>query len=1851
MKPKSMYLARLPLSFTASLGLALAALGGTPVAAAQQADARVIQLLHATRFDRAAAERLYADALLQGKVDALEHQLDAVAAGSDPVAVRTAALLARATIAWQRGDAKTALAASNRAVTLSPSIDSRKLRAELLDAMGEEAAARVAYAEAAEASTAPDERARFRLRGALLAERQDPAALLPLAHSQTANGVAVAIALLGDPRDAVALYRPATTGEGGLIDALRLAEWSIAATDPIAARDQAWRAYRLATKPADRRYALALLIESFRNAADMPGALAFLEPHAQEPEVAQVRIDILLELQRYDVALAAVAKASDPAMRERMLGILDLAGRAREGEPEYRRLIAADPHRPEGYAALSILLLSEGKRDATIAVYRDFFAANAGRADLLVPAARQMIAMGLGEPAMALMQAASTAPGMAVPYRFFCVEVDRAQGHDADALAQLAALRDIIPAAAAERVAIADAYDGMGHKEEALAVLRALEAANPALDYDQRVHIAALAGEAGHGEEALSRWHRLWREAKLPARKAYLAKQIVRTAQSLGTLASLATELDRSLATRNAGEDELALLVELRIALNDRTAAIAAVEREARTNGTAEVTKLGRLIGIYARLGDHDRVTQTLRQLIQVDPKNADLYLRQLTLNAVRFAPDGEAPTEKRTRVAALLRELDGSFAASNPQTTRFAAAVYASAGLSEDALQAYRRAAALEPENLEAVTQLAELMRKQGQQTEAVTMLQHAAERARDLPSFVTAIDALMAVLSANPDGTASSPGLARLTASRLRWAERRILERIATTGEDARLYALLADLGQAAADFPLQLRAYTNSLAGAGDQRAAVLRVLVTLASGGNPNSGNAGPAVGDVQAKLAFGRRLLALKRDYPPDLYTNLAKSLLAVNDVAGAERAFGMMRDTGGLIDVDRLRGETYAAAGYVDQALLNYDRALLRDRSDPDLAVKTSILREQRGDNAAAFDWYRRITEALALRQPLRGAGGEDAALDARQYVGTLTEGLKMTWPAQSGADDDVVARFDTLLREASAGIEAGEGVSLSSYARLRFLVDLGRSIADQRYDRPLADRIDAAIAPLLPRDADARRARDLFRDVEGWHPSPLDDPDWVAHGLARQAADFDNIELAQSIALASRDPEAIRARAAEAMAIEAESLAAAQRGQAGSSMTSPLYSLLLKAVDALPPESFRTLLLDPLDKAPYRDTLLFDIYRSGSGWYDRMEKAAGRPLLRDEQLLKLVAERQGPLPYTRASFTSRHDVSASPGGIVARFSTAQKLSLYEDLVARMRQQGRETAYQEALVAQLLAARLDAGQRGRLAAAMRADVMFERQLGDRTTPFIVQKLLVLDTARENQSVLLELAADTAARYADARHLPAFLKAFFAGDSATAYTELVALQEDTAARYPALDYSTDIIRQRFATDERRAIDAFLARDRASPTEAMLFYRRFVITTQSSGTKAERAAIPNYYRKLAELEPDNPTYVSGALDALWTAGDRAGFTNMLTRYVSAHGDDQDAASTLQIADRLLGRDETASALAETSHVDVKNDDWLLQMVNRANAPTPGAFEFSFSVLFGRLYPDYAARFSNDPAVAEIEGRRRLAERQQGGPSSASPLAEVYEAAGKSPGSVRARLRALWRGTAPRQNDDGASLASRQQLLDALPDPAHPLPEQAPLLAFLRTPSGTLELEAWRAALDPTMRSYARRLNALILDGLVHQGVAPTRIAAGLASLMDGTLRADALDILAELMVRSETRLTAEQAHALTKRLAATPILTADARTRFADLYAKSGDIQAAGKLLEAALLQLIYPADADALYGGDVGEKFTALLATLHRWPDPAVSQAAEKNLRARLRRELGEAADEPPFGAVATAEAP
>ncbi|WP_459661968.1 tetratricopeptide repeat protein [Novosphingobium sp. 11B] len=1840
------------LTLSLSLACALAALP-VPVMAAPAGDsaARVEALLAAPRFDRNAASALYRSAEQAGNASQLDARLDAAAADTRSMAhVRARALLVRSVIDWQRGDGAAAIEAVERALAFSPGPDGWLLKAQLLDAAGHAGEAAGIYIKAAGATTDPREKSALLLRAALAGDLSRPAALAGWTRSGDAvarhHGAQV-LALLGDTADARTLYHPAQAGAAGYADFLRLADWALASGDATAAAARAWQAYGLAATPVDRRYALAVMVESYRVRKDMNGAYAFLAAGPDSAEIAQVKVDALLELGRFDEAIALVSASRDPALRQRLLGILDLAGRGAEGVEEYRRSIAAAPDRLEGYTALAELYLGQGKRDAAVAVYREFFTRNTASPELLLAAGRQMIAADMRDEATALIAQAAARPSMAVPARFFRIEVDRAQGRDGDALGGLSALDRMLPPTDPQRVTVADTYDAMGHRREALAVLRQLEARDPALDYDQRVHIATLAMANGDNADAMMRWRQLWQQATLPARKSYLAKQLIRSARAAGQLDGLTKELETALAAGKAGSGEIGLLTELRIAGNQRDAAIADIERFARITGMSETTRLNELVTVYTRLKAWPEANDALRRLITADRTNADIYLRQLTVNAARFGPDGESAAVRDARIEDLLGQMQKVAGFDNGEALRFAAAVHAAAGDDARAAADWRRALVADPGNVDSLVQLADVLKKQQRYAEAAAMLQYVAESTPDDGAFGAAVSALLTVIAPG-EGGPPPPELVTMQAGVQGWAVRAVLARMAMKGPDTRLRALLADIAQASADFPLQLRAYAESLPDAGDQRPAILRTLVTLTSGaaGQPDQG--GPAIGNVAYKLAYGRRLIALKREFPPDVYTDLARTLLAVNDVSGAERAFSMMTGAAGLVDVDRIKGDTYARQGMVEQALLNYDRALLRNRDDVDLVVRTAILREQRGDDPQAFSDYWRALQALIRRMPEgNAAADQDVGLDVRQYYPTLVEGLLLTWP-EGGLQDGSPATRDAvkaLFAASAAGLPSGPAERIADHGRLGLVADLARRVSARLGDADLAAEVARVLASHFPADEAVANADQGLAGEMGWDAAPsAPSADWVDAGLAAQASISGNTELAQALALGSDDDAAIRLQVATAMADETARKARERQSGGFDGSPAQLFGLVAKAMDSLSPERMRALVLAPIEQAPYRDEFLFDFFRTGGGRYAKLEKIAGHPLLDNARMLDLMVTRGSlPPPSSRALYDIRRDPSARPEGMIASFSVADKLALYEGMVARMEQSGTETAFQAALVKALFEAGLSTAQQQRFFAALSRDIAYDRGLPTKSAAFMVDKVLIPDVAPGNRDLILRAARAVADRYDDGRNLPGFLDAFLAGRKEEAYSLLMALQADTMRHYQGRDYAAPLVEAYFAEQEQHTIDAFMADPHPSPAAIAAFYRKQIVTADMSGTKGQRARIPRYYDKLVSLEPDNPVWLAGLLGSLWNPNGQARFVALLTGYVARHGDDKEASSVLQLAEALFGQEVEARALGRSSGADIANADWLVEMGNRADAAQAADFRRLFAV----LYEDYRNRFANDPAVVEAERRRALGRQQQASRVDDSPVSDIEKSLAAGPAAIRATLRGHWRATAPRDDGEGAPDMERAAFAQALPDPdgVHgqgATGQSGALVAMLENPAITQEMERWLAALAPSDRRRQERLYALVAAGLERQGVVASRMATGLAALRAGTISPDELQLLSVLLDRAKTVPTQPDLQALASRLSRQDMLTALERARLARLFGRGGNYDAAGALMEAALLQIVYASGSDGLYGDDQAVLLTGMVANLRTWSDATAARRVYDRLTARIGLELGTAARTPPF---------
>ncbi|QNH23709.1 hypothetical protein [Xanthomonas theicola] len=1755
----------------------------------------------------------------------------AAAAGRHLPAAHTA--WAQAWQQWRQGDARAALATVEAGLRDSPEAAGLQLRAALLDAGGDLAAAQQAYAAAALASQGAP-RWTLQVHAALLAKDPAPAlAALELA-GPARQRMAVLLAMLG--RTDLALSA-ASAGSGVVVD-LQRAAWALQSGDASRARTHAWRAFDAAADAGDRRYALALWMEAWRDAQQMEQAVQWLQRQPPQPELQQALVDALLELGRFDEAIAQVKRSQDPAMRQRLIGILELAGRSEEVASEYRGEIRRQPHAAAAYIGLAAQELAAGRRPQALATFAQLFAANRGRAEVLLPAARQMTAMGLQDQAMPLLRAAALPAAARGAVDLYAFDGLLAGGDDAAAGRLLAALHARLPAADPLQSEVADGFERLQQPAQALAVLLAMERARAQpLDYDLQVRIATLAMVAGDSQQALARWRALWTQAQLPARRAFLERQIVKVARARGELEPLAAALEAQQAQGTLPAAGLDLLVALALALEAPERAEAAVARQARARGgggrTAQLRQLG---GLYARLGDGARVDGVLRELVKADPDNAAIYLRKLALNTARGPRAGAGAGDEAARLQALqailaqlqARETDAG------QSVQYAAGLYAIAGLDDAAAAAYERAMVLAPDGLDNLLQLAELRKRQQRVPEAVALLQAAAAASGSQARFIQLADAIGGLLVADPDApTRRGDPREALAPVVNAWLQRQLLARLGTDADAYPLYAVLADLGQAQADFPLQLRAYDNALAAAGEQRGLLLRQLVTLLSGSNGSDGQAGASIGDNARKLRYGRRLLALKREFPPDFFADLGRSLLAGGDALGAERAFAAMSDLGGLVNVAQFKGDSYASQGRVEQALINYSQALARDQDNPELILKTSILRERRDDDGQANHWYWHGLRALLLRQPLQDNGlVNDVALDSQRFQPALLEGLLLTW--HDDAPEAIAAwrALQDLWNQTLA--LADPSVPFARQARLRALLSLQQQLGAYRGDDAAVARAEDAVIARFSADPAVREAIQTRRLRAGRGPQTAADSTgaWVRAGLSEQAERSGNASLA--LATSGNDQARVHALVADAIAAEA----AWQAANAGQAQASPgpdtLYVLLAQGAEQLPREQFLQQVYAPIAAAPFRAQVLFNVYRGAPDQYALLEKRVGHALLDDATLMRLLVEQANqPIPFTVRKRASEQEYGER---LVGRFDTAQRLTLLERFDAAAQAGKGRSMLQATLVEDLLRKPLSGEQRTRLSRVVAAQIDHPLDFEQGSAAFAIIPLLVLDADEGNRPLLQEAAARIARRHPDGRRFPGFLRAWFDGDRTRALGELQALSADTGQA--AGDYAQALVSKWFPEQRQQRIDAFFADPAPDPATTAAFHREFVLDAGYGDDAPAPRATTRYLERLVAVEPANPGYLAGLLEDDLKHARQAQYLQRLQAYVDANPDQSIAAAALVLDLYAANQDDAARRVETATGLDSENTDAMLDLINKARAQLQQAQGPDLNALleaaFGRFQQARPQAALSQAVIRQGQAAAALAD-DDGQRGGSVALARTHASA---PAQVRQVLRGLWRNAPP---------ATRLALLSQPYDSdghlrgtpmskANDGPDLLPAIAA--DPGVAQELDLYLRAMPTAQRQRAQPLYALIASGLQATGGLPARATELRARLREGALDGHGVQLLATLLAQQGSGLDDAGLQALRQTLARMPLLAPAQRVLFAQVFAQSGATGEATLLIQAATQQLLHPSSGggdDEILFQSPQEALEALAESLGRWPDRDAALASWRWLEASIGQEAAQ----------------
>ena len=1058
-----------------------------PSAQAASALAELIASFEASeRFEPDKLAAVYRETVLTGAgVDRAVARLHAYArAVTLSPEGQAACHLAIAHLQWRDGAIDDAIVSSERALESSPTPEALLLKARLLDAGGDEDAAREWYQRAAEAYDEGDEQWLIRVRLAMMdVSSYNVEALEELAKQRDQtfrNQAAVVLALLGRLDRSIELYQPLPEAGRLYRQHLRLSEWALTAESHVLAREQAWLAYERAPVRADRLYALSLLAESYRSADELPLLLEDLAGrYAGDPDLLRLRLETLIETEEYHQAIELYEQLegseADIAERRRLVALYEAAGDTDAMVREYRRMMKEEPDQAQWYDGLAAHYLNMADNAAALGVWETLEERNAERAGVLVEGAQLMLQMGFINESVAMVERHIKAHGPDVSALFFLFETWMDRGEDEAALDALQRLEAYLPADAAERVELADAYEQLSRPEEALKVFEAIREVRGELGYDDRMRLAWLYTLVDRKREALDLWRDIWVAVESPARRSLAESQLLLLAAELGALGDMAVELKGMLMQGTANRYHMNLLVRIYAESGDKLSATEIIDEYAEAMGEDEVGHQQLLAQVYILLEDYPAHDKALRRLYEIDPVNRSDHIKSIIINLLTddLATETNERFEEIERWIGELRKFD-----KESVTGEFEASVYLAAGFAEQAVEAYRRALVEQPENSDNLLVLADVMDNNGRTDEALAILRFFAENAVEDNDFVVAVDGILNLIGTHT--FSQSPGEGVLDV--LAWTKRVILERIAGRTNRFYLYELLANIAREQGDTEASFVALENSLAEAGSRRPAVLRELLTMAT---PNSGFGGfnTGGGDIERQLRYGRRLVGLRQQLPPEVYIGIGKSLLAMEDVSGAERVFEMIDDITGMIDIDRTKAEIFEEAGYDEQSRVFYNRALNVNRDSLDLLHKTGFLFEVNGREDVAFRRYMQaIGDVLRRQSTVLAAGARPVdpnstvSREFRKHYASLEQGLLLSWPKDAEASEaaaaELKALFETELRNVLDRSDE-ELLPLARYARLDRSARLIRKAGFFLDDKDLAQYADRRLLDHFGDDTD----------------------------------------------------------------------------------------------------------------------------------------------------------------------------------------------------------------------------------------------------------------------------------------------------------------------------------------------------------------------------------------------------------------------------------------------------------------------------------------------------------------------------------------------------------------------------------------------------------------------------------------------------------------------------------------------------------------------------------------------------------------------------------------------------------
>jgi len=885
----------------------------------------------------------------------------------------------------------------------------------------------------------------------------------------------------------------------------------------------------------------------------------------------------------------------------------------------------------------------------------------------LIAGAEEMINLGMTVPAIDMVKSADERSGGSDIARTFLFEAFTEAGQTNKALAVLNQLVENLNKDRSNIDFLVEGYIRLNQHEQAIKLLENTRGAF-GLDYDFQLRLARLYSATDQSRKALETWRVLWFSTSLPARRNFIEGHLLDVASEAGLLSQLKEQLFSETNERKSAVDRVRLLIKIFASEKDYDGAREQIETFAKEYSFTPVQKNLLTLETFQMEGDYKQQNSILNQLIEIDSGNARDYLMRLIIATVEELERNSASGISSGDIKQLVDRYAQAKEMPDTKHRLFLADIYARVGFDKEAIDVY--AGLTEEGNMDtnAISLLANLLGQMGRDHEALSILSFSIEAADKNADLVTALDNLLNLIS-NETGVGST-NVSEDNLKTLRWAKRRIMERIIVSGEDPLLMTILGEVATLLKDKELQRRTLINALANTPEQRSYILREIWAMEAG-NPLIPNFIPRNRNVDSIVNYGRRLLALGNYMPTRIYADLAEQLLDVGDTTGAEQAFSLIPYMEGLANIEQVKAETYLKAGIYSYATSGFNAALAKDINNFSLAEMFALLSEKKGDYVAAREIYLNYLLKLIRQQPvnwtLKGLDTSSVDVDFQRYYYSLQEGLIINWPDNASENAKYIEHlkgfFDEEISLALKGTE-DTSIALDQLVRLSIALHLIRKISIGENIPELSLYADNQLSQIFANDltytsdtirfyrtagwenllstlplSDTQNAQG--RNVDDWWVRQYDTPSKNLSIFAQNRNNQGNLigTVASSTPSADNfEREIIRALKAENSSALTQSIAKRLSQVGIYDVQNPVrdpYELFSNGIRLLDEKTFQTEVIDKVVELPNAEEIFYWLMRSRYPLFQAVQKIHSAELVSKKTLMQKLANVGGPSVYS----------------------------------------------------------------------------------------------------------------------------------------------------------------------------------------------------------------------------------------------------------------------------------------------------------------------------------------------------------------------------------------------------------------------------------------------------------------------------------------------------------------------------------------------------------------------------------------------------------------------------------------